>query len=52
MKQEIPSKKQKSFGSGLTVDKLRARNKTAGGQKPRPIKSPGSRAGLKKGAGG
>ena len=52
MKQEIPSKKQKSFGSGLTVDKLRARNKAGGGAKPRAIKSPGSRAGLKKGAGG
>lgn len=52
MKQEIPSKKQKSFGSGLTVDTLRARNKTGGGKKPRAIKNPGSRAGLKKGAGG
>lgn len=52
MKQVIPSKKQKSFGSGLSIEALRARNKAGGGQKPRAIKNPGSRAGLKKGAGG
>ena len=53
MKQVTPSsKKQKSFGQSLTIDKLRARNKAGGGEKPRAIKTPGGRSGLKKGAGG
>lgn len=53
MKQVIPSsKKQKSFGQSLTIDKIQPQKRAAGATKPRAIKTPGGRSGLKKGAGG
>lgn len=49
------SKTRKTFGKGLSVDALRPRYKEAtkgAGSKPRAIANPGSRSGLRKGAGG
>lgn len=42
--------KQKTFGTNLNVDSVRPDKKKA--PKPRPIRNPGGRSGLKKGAGG
>lgn len=50
MKMVKSSKTQKSFGSGRSVDAVKPHKKMAA--KPRAIKTPGGRAGLKKGAGG
>lgn len=53
MKQVTPSsKKQKSFGQSLTIDKIKPGKVNAGATKPRAIKTPGGRSGLRKGAGG
>lgn len=52
MSLKASSRGKPTFGTNLTVDAMKPRKKMAGATKPRAIKNPGSRAGLKKGAGG
>lgn len=52
MKQVTPSKKSAKSFQGQSSDVFSPRKALAGTTKPRAIKSPGSRTGLKKGAGG